>query len=52
MKNKPYEVACVEYEYNGDEDAFNQFLYSVIRDYVEADPAAPEETPEKSSKME
>ena len=49
MKNKPYEVATVEFYYNGDGETFNRFLSSVVKDYVDADPAAPEETPEKSS---
>ena len=49
MKNKPYEVAIVEFYYNGDGETFNRFLSSVVKDYVDADPSAPEETPEKSS---
>ena len=47
MKKKPYEVATVEIEYNGDGETFNQFLSSVVREYVDAAPAAPEETDEK-----
>ena len=47
MKKKPYEVATVEIEYNGDDETFNQFLSSVVREYVDAEPAAPEETAEK-----
>ena len=47
MKKKPYEVATVEIEYNGDGETFNQFLSSVVREYVDAEPAAPEEIDEK-----
>ena len=47
MKKKPYEVATVEIEYNGDGETFNQFLSSVVREYVDAEPAAPEEDAEK-----
>ena len=47
MKKKPYEVAIVEIEYNGDGETFNQFLSSVVREYVDAEPAAPEEIDEK-----
>lgn len=47
MKNKPYEVATVEFYYNGDGESFNRFLSSVVKDYVDVDPSAPEETPEK-----
>ena len=47
MKKKPYEVATVEIEYNGDDKTFNQFLSSVVREYVDAAPAAPEEIDEK-----
>ena len=48
MKKKPYEVATVEIEYNGDGETFNQFLSSVVREYVDAAPASPEETDEKN----
>ena len=47
MKKKPYEVATVEIEYNGDGETFNHFLSSVVREYVDAEPLAPEETAEK-----
>ena len=47
MKKKPYEVTTVEIEYNGDGETFNQFLSSVVREYVDAAPVAPEETAEK-----
>ena len=47
MKKKPYEVATVEIEYNGDGETFNHFLSSVVREYVDAEPAAPEETAKK-----
>ena len=47
MKNKPYEVATVEFYYNGNGETFNRFLSSVVKDYVDVDPSAPEETPEK-----
>ena len=47
MKKKPYEVATVEIEYNGHGETFNQFLSSVVREYVDAAPAVPEETAEK-----
>ena len=43
MKKKPYEVATVEIEYNGDGETFNHFLSSVVREYVDAEPSAPEE---------
>ena len=47
MKKKPYEVATVEIEYNGDGETFNHFLSSVVREYVDAEPSEPEETAEK-----
>ena len=52
MKNKPYEVATVEFYYNGDGETFNRFLSSVVKDYVDTDPTAPEEPSEKSLENE
>ena len=47
MKKIQYEVATVEVYYNGDNKTFNQFLSSVVREYVDSEPSAPEETAEK-----
>ena len=43
-KQRKYEVASVEYIYNGDCDKFSLFLSSVIQEYVDADRAAPDDT--------
>ena len=41
-KNK-YNIETVEVYYNGDEDKFDAFLRSVIRDYLSADKVSPDD---------
>ncbi len=50
MKDNEYKIETVEFYYNGDEDKFDAFLRSVIRDYISADKLSPDaEKPRKIS---
>ena len=50
MKNNEYKIETVEFYYNGDEDKFDAFLRSVIREYLSADKLSPDaEKPRKIS---
>jgi len=38
-----YKINLVEFCYNGDENKFNAFLNSVIRDYINEDKISPDD---------
>ena len=42
MKDNEYKIETVEFYYNGDEDKFDAFLRSVIREYISADKLSPD----------
>jgi hypothetical protein len=43
MKNTENRISTVEFIYNGEEDKFDAFLKSVIRDYLNEDKISPDE---------
>lgn len=43
MDKNEYNIETVEVYYNGDEDKFDAFLRSVIRDYLSADKVFPDD---------
>ena len=50
MKDNEYKIETVEFYYNGDENKFDAFLRSVIRDYISVDRLSPDtEKPRKIS---
>ena len=39
---KKYKIKSVEFHYNGDDNKFDSFLKSVIRDYINEDKISPD----------